>query len=150
MSKYLQADSMGPWFAASDLYQHFFYFPKYVWPKPCLPRPPVLFPRVRGSKVHEAAGENGALLQDNSGSITKEKPLGTSGRRHFLQQKQRSHWSPPNHLSPDMQGYGAESILGSETEIKDSSELEDEASMKDETEKWEDRRRRKEGNCEPG
>ena len=49
-----------------------------------------------------------------------------SGRQHFLQQKPRSLWLPPNHLSRDLQGYGAKNILGSETEIKDSSELEDE------------------------
>lgn len=58
-----------------------------------------------------------------------------SGRQHFLQQKQRSRWLPPNHLSPDLQGYGAKNIMGSETEIKDSSDLEDEASTKDETER---------------
>lgn len=68
-----------------------------------------------------------------------------SGRQHFLQQKQRSHWSPPNHLSPDLQGYGAKNILGSETEIKDSSELEGEASMKDETEREMGEQETKEG-----
>lgn len=58
-------------------------FQRYVWPKPGLPRPPILFPRAGGSKVYEAARENGALLQDSSGSRTKEKPLGTQWQATF-------------------------------------------------------------------
>jgi len=80
--------------------------------------------------VHEAAGENGALLQDSSGSRTKEKPLGTQWQATFSPAKAKEPLvttQPPFLIFRDME-------LKTYWDLKQKSKIPQSWKMKDETE----------------